>query len=96
MQHEDDILLGLSQLGPLGRMAPQPQMMSDLCSSHQSVATQTVQKLYNCDFSISVVTGTKSPQNFKNWIRNNYTYNLENFNYNDVFLYKNQKIKTFC
>ena len=57
-QHEDDILLGLSQLGPLSRMAPQPHMMSDLRSSHQTVTTQTVQQLYNCGFSISVLTGT--------------------------------------
>ena len=61
VHHEDDILLGLSQLGLLRRMAPQPHMMSDLCSSHQSVTTQTVQQLYNCGFSISVLTGTKSP-----------------------------------
>ena len=60
MQHEDDLLLGLSELGPLSRMAPQPHMMPDLCSTHQSVTTQTVQQLYNCDFSISVLTGTKS------------------------------------
>ena len=59
MQHEDDILLGHSQLGPLSRMAP--HMMSDLCSSHQSDTTQTVQQLYNCGVSISVLTGTKSP-----------------------------------
>ena len=42
-------------------MAPQPHMMSDLRSSHQSVTTHTVQQLYNCGFSISVLTGTKSP-----------------------------------
>ena len=48
-------------LGLLSRMAPQPHMMSDLCSSHQSVTTQTVQQLYNCDFSISLLTSTKSP-----------------------------------
>ena len=42
-------------------MAPQPRMMSDLCSSHQSVMTQTAQQLYNCGFSLSVLTGTKSP-----------------------------------
>ena len=28
------------------RMAPQPHMMSDLCSPHESVMTQTVQQLY--------------------------------------------------
>ena len=39
-------------------------MMSDLCSSHQSVTTQTVQQLYNCGFSISVLAATKSPQLF--------------------------------
>ena len=61
VQQEDDSLLGLSQLGSLSRMAPQPRMMSDLCSSHQSVTTLTVQQLYNCGFSISVLTGTKSP-----------------------------------
>ena len=58
MQHEDDILLRLSQLGPLSRTAPQPP---DLCSSHQSVTTQTAQQLHNCGFSISVLTSTKSP-----------------------------------
>ena len=61
MQHGDDLLLGLSQLGPLSRMAPQPHMMSDLCSSHQSVTTRTVQQLHNCGFGISDLTGTKSP-----------------------------------
>ena len=55
MQQEDDSLLGLSQLGSLSRMAPQPR------SSHQSVTTLNVQQLYNCGFSICVVTGTKSP-----------------------------------
>ena len=53
--------LGLSRLGPLSRSAPQPHMMSDLCSSHQSVTTQTVQQLHNCGFRISVLTSTKSP-----------------------------------
>ena len=61
VQHGDDLLLGLSQLGPLSRMAPQPHMLSDLCSSHWSVTTRTVQQLHNCGFGISVLTGTKSP-----------------------------------
>ena len=42
-------------------MAPQPHMMSDLCATHQSVTTLTVQQLYNSGFSLSVLTGTKSP-----------------------------------
>ena len=34
--------------------------MSDLCATHQSVTTLTVQQLYNSGFSLSVLTGTKS------------------------------------
>ena len=52
-------MLGLSLLRSLSRMAPQPHMMSDL--SHQSVPALTAQQLYNCGFSISVLTSTKSP-----------------------------------
>ena len=51
MQHEDDICSDSRNVGSdLSRMAPQPHMMSDLCASHQSVTTQTVQQLYNCVF----------------------------------------------
>ena len=44
-------------------------MMSDLCSSHQSVTTQTVQHLCNCGFSISVLAGTKSPHQLRKFDR---------------------------